>query len=196
MKIKLLLLIFILVASSGYGQKKKKSAQLVIPMVNVVDKPIVDWISYPTDTTTVGLNIQTLTCQIKSKLPLQRIEIMVNGLSTDVYTNSDLSPAAGQNNYMQLIERTVTLRTGSNIIEVIAENTKGIRNESIRRVVVDPSKIAMVRNKNDQTPPMVYLSNPSNIRNDQVIVYTSTIDCRLLEYELYGGSKREPKISS
>ncbi len=26
--------------------------------------------------------------------------------------------------------------------------------------------------------------------------YTSTIDCRLLEYELYGGSRREPKIIS
>jgi 23S rRNA G2445 N2-methylase RlmL len=26
--------------------------------------------------------------------------------------------------------------------------------------------------------------------------YTSKIDCRLLEYELYGGSRREPKISS
>ena len=26
--------------------------------------------------------------------------------------------------------------------------------------------------------------------------YTSKIDCRLFEYELYGGSKREPKIES
>ncbi len=175
MKIKLLVLIFILVASSSYGQKRKTTAQLVIPMVNVVDKPTVDWISYPTDTTTVGLNIQTLTCRVRSKLPLQRIEIMVNGLSTDVYTNADLIPAEGQNNYAQLIERTVTLRTGSNTIEVIAENTKGIRNESIRRVMVDPNSIAMVRNKNDQTPPMVYLSNPANIRNDHIILYEDGI---------------------
>jgi hypothetical protein len=174
MKLIVSILYFILVVSSGYSQKQR-SAQITIPGVTVVNTPVIEWISNPNDTTTVGVNLQTLTCQIKSKLPLQRIEIFVNGLSTDVYTLSDLSASKVENEYIQLIERTVTLRTGNNIVQIVAENNKGIKSESTRRVLVDPTMISMVRNKKDQTPPMVYLSNPVNIRNDYVVIYADMI---------------------
>jgi hypothetical protein len=162
------------VASFATAQKRK-GAELVIPRVEVVDKPSFEWVSYPGDTTVVGLTIQTLTCKVKSKLPLQRIEIIVNGLSTDVYTSADLAPAIAQNNYEQHIERTINLRSGSNSVQIIAENVKGIKTEGFRRVIVDPKSISIARNKSDQTPPMVYVSNPSNIRNDMVVVYDDMI---------------------
>jgi len=174
MKVLFTIISFVLVMSSGYCQKKR-NAQITIAGVKVVDTPVIDWIDYQKDTTTVGLNIQTLSCQVKSRLPLQRIEIIVNGLSMDVYTVSDLTNSKVESNYVQLIERTVTLRTGSNIIQLIAENDKGIKKESSRRIIVDPNQIAMVRNKNDQTPPMIYLSNPANIRNDYVVIYAETM---------------------
>ena len=126
MKRNLVLLLFTLMVISVSVAQKRKGAQITIPKVDVVDYPTIEWLNYPTDTTTVAHNIQTLSCQVKSRLPLKRIEILVNGLSSDVYTSSDFSAAIGQNKYQQIIERTLTLRTGANIIQFIAENTKQV----------------------------------------------------------------------
>ena len=157
------------------AQKKKKGAQLTIPNVVVVDVPSIEWTSYPQDTTVVAQNIQTFSLIVKSRLPLQRIEVKINGLTTDVYSPEDFAKAVGQNKYEQLIERTITLRTGSNTMLLIAENNKGIKKESSRRIVVDPSQITVMRNKKDQSAPMVYLSSPSNIKNERVTVFEDII---------------------
>ena len=174
LKPKLSILFFLIAITVGIGQKKK-SGQIILPNVVVVDYPVIEWINYQADTTVVGLNIQALTSRINSRLQLQRIEILVNGISTDVYTSSDFSDAIDRNNYHQVIDRTLTLRTGFNTIQIIAENIKGIRKESLRRVVVDPNQISLMRNKKDQTPPMIYVSNPSNIKNDHVVIYEDII---------------------
>ena len=174
LKPKLSILFFLIAITVGIGQKKK-SGQIILPNVVVVDYPVIEWINYQADTTVVGLNIQALTSRINSRLPLQRIEILVNGISMDVYTSSDFSATISQNKYEQVIDRTLTLRTGFNTIQIIAENIKGIRKESLRRVVVDPNQISLMRNKKDQTPPMIYVSNPSNIKNDHVVIYEDII---------------------
>jgi hypothetical protein len=154
-----------------YGQRNKNKNQLTLPKVEVVDTPFIEWTSYSKDTTVVGLNIQTFSCKVKSRLPLQGIEVKINGLTTDVYSPEDFTSAVGQNKYDQLIERTVTLRTGSNIILIIATNNKGVKKESFRRVVVDPTKISVLRNEKDHNGPMIYVSDPANIRNDYAAVY-------------------------
>ncbi|MBL7873074.1 MAG: caspase family protein [Cyclobacteriaceae bacterium] len=174
MKPILSIILIALVASSAFCQKQR-NAKITIPFVTVVDKPVIEWVSYPNDTTRVGLNIQTLSCRVNSKLLLQRIEILVNGLSTDVYKSNDFTTTKSENSYVQLIERTVTLRTGSNLVQLIVENEKGIKSESTRKIIVDPTLITLVRDKNDQTPPMIYLSNPANLRNDRVVVYSEVI---------------------
>lgn len=169
-----LLLFFLLTSLAVVGQKKKHN-QVSLPRVDVVDVPAIEWVSYSQDTTVVGLNIQTFTSLVKSRLPLQRIEVKINGLTTDVYSPEDFSSAIGQNKYEQFIERTVTLRTGSNIILIIAENNKGIKKESSRRVVVDPTQISELRNVKDHTGPMIYVSAPDNMRNEYAIVYEDLV---------------------
>lgn len=172
---RLTLLSLFLFLSLATTAQKKRGAQITIPKVDVVDIPVIEWISYPSDTTTVGLNIQTFTTVVKSRLPFKRIEVKINGLTTDVYEATDFSPAVGEHKYEQLIERTVTLRTGSNIIAVQAENSKSIVHENFRRVIVDPNQISVLRDKKDQTPPMIYVSSPGNIKNDYVNVYEELI---------------------
>lgn len=167
-----LMIILAITVAESFAQKKK-SNQVTIQHVEVIDTPVIEWESFRGDTT-VGMNVQIFSCRIKSKLPFQRIEVKVNGLTTDVYGAKDFSSGqAGK--YEQLIEPSITLRTGTNSIQVLAENDKGITKESTRSVVVDPAKIAVLRNQKDQTPPMIYLSTPSNIREDRVVVYEQMV---------------------
>ena len=123
---KTLFLVLMVVATTAVAQKKRAN-QVTLPKIDVVDIPVVEWSSYPQDTTMVGLNIQTFSSLVKSRLPLRRIEVKINGLTTDVYAPEDFSSAVGKNKYEQLIERTVPLRTGSNIILIVAENDRGIK---------------------------------------------------------------------
>lgn len=157
------------------AQKKNRGNQVTIPKVEVVDVPSIEWVSYLNDTTIVGQNIQTFSCLVRSRLPLQQIEVKINGITSDVYSQVDFSKAIGVNKYEQIIERTVTLRTGSNSVFVVATNDKGIRKESLRRVIVDPTQISVLRNSKDQTPPMIYISNPSNIKQDYTLEYNDMV---------------------
>ncbi len=153
----------------SYGQKKNQST---IPKVTIVDKPEIEWISYPKDTANiVGTNIQTFSAIVRSRLPLLRVEIKVNGITSDFYEVADFSPSVKENQYEQLIERTITLRTGSNSILIIANNTHSIKTESVRRIIVDPSQISVLRSSKDHSPPMIYVSSPTNIKADHVVVY-------------------------
>lgn len=145
-----------------------KKNQLTIQRVNVVDKPRFDWISYPTDSMVVGQNIQKFSCVIKSRLPLLKIEVKVNGITLDVYKIGDFSPAVAENSYEQTIERSVTLRTGFNTISITAENVRNIKQEGSRKIIVDPNQIATLRNEKDITPPMIYISSPSNLTNKDI----------------------------
>jgi hypothetical protein len=163
-----LIIVLTLTAIGSFAQKKK-SNQVTLQHVEVIDVPVIEWESFRSDTT-VGMNVQTFSCRIRSKLAFDRIEVKVNGLTTDVYTANDFAPGE-PGKYEKLIEPSITLRTGTNSIQVLAENSKGIKKESLRTVIVDPAKIAILRNQKDQTPPMIYLSTPSNIREDRVVVY-------------------------
>ena len=167
-----LMIILTLSVFSSFAQKKK-SNQVTLQHVEVIDVPVIEWTSFRGDTT-VGMNVQIFSCRVTSKLPFQKIEVKVNGLTTDVYTAKDIETGRS-GKYEKLIEPSITLRTGTNSILVLAENSKGIKKESLRTVVVDPSKIAVLRNEKDQTPPMIYLSTPSNIREDHVVVYEQMV---------------------
>lgn len=168
------ILLLLVVGTQGFAQKGKKN-HLTILGVGVVDKPSIEWVSYLTDSAVVGLNIQTVSCLVHSRLPLTKIELRINGITSDVYQSGDFSSEIAPNTYAQKIERTVTLRTGYNTILVKAENVKGIVQESVRKVVVDPNQIATLRNKDDKTPPMIYVSNLANSRNDVLQVFEGVV---------------------
>lgn len=169
-----LLALLVLMTGTSLAQKKK-SNQVTLPVVKVVDRPSIGWLTYEKDTTVVGTNIQTFSCLIKSRLPLRKIEVLANGIITDVYGVNDFLKAVEEHKYEQPIELTVTLRTGSNTLLVRATNDYGVVVESLRRVVVDPNQIATLRNEKDRTPPMIYVSNPANINYDYVRVYEDII---------------------
>jgi hypothetical protein len=154
---------------------QKKGNTVRVADVKVMNKPAVTWLNYPLDSTVVGTNIQTFSCLITSKLPLAKVETRINGIISDVYGHADFSRAVRENLYEQVVERTVTLRTGANVITLSVTNSRGVTIESTRRVIVDPSQISLLRNEKDLTAPMVYLSAPSNIREDIVYVYDDLV---------------------
>ena len=108
-------------------------------------------------------------------MPLQKIEVLANGVTTDVYGVNDFAKAVEEHKYEQPIELTATLRTGSNTLMVRVTNDHGVVQESVRKVIVDPNQIATLRNEKDRTPPMIYVSNPANINYDYVRVYEDLI---------------------
>ena len=155
------------------AQKNKAT----IPQVTVIDQPEIEWVTFPKDTVNiVGSNIQTFTAIVKSRLPLNTVEIRVNGIQSDLYGKNEFAPAVKLNRYEQVIERTITLRTGVNTISINATNTKNILYGSSRKVTVDPSQITLLRSGNDHNAPMIYVSNPTNIsKADRVTTYTDML---------------------
>ncbi len=171
---KLTLFLFLLsITVFSLAQKKN---QLLIPKINVVDKPVIQWVTYPKDTINlVASSIQTFSVLIKSRLPLHLLEIRINDKSTDFYKASDFSQAVSANRYEQVIEPTSTFRTGLNTIIIVVTNTSGTRVESSRKVLVDPNQISILRNKKDQNAPMILVSDPANIKEDRVVIYQDNI---------------------
>lgn len=159
---------------SSFGQSRKSGGKL--EGVTVVDTPVIEWLSYPDDTINlVSLNLQKLSTKVKSRLPFARVEIKVNGIVTDVYGTEDFSSAIAPNQYEELIERTLTLRTGINTIELSVTNTRNIEKRASRKVKVDPSQITVLRSEKDVNAPMIYVSSPVNLREDQVILYQEVV---------------------
>lgn len=161
------------IAVFSFGQKKN---QLVIPKIVVVDKPTIEWMTYPKDTINlVGSSLQTFSILVKSRLPLNLVEVMINDKSTDYYKPSAFSPPVSTNRYEQVIEPTSALRTGLNSITVIVINSTGTRIESTRKVLVDPNLISILRNKKDRNAPMILVSDPANVKEDRVVIYQDHI---------------------
>lgn len=154
---------------------QQKSGKVAVSKLEVVDRPNIVWLNYKSDTVTVASSVHTIETLVKSRLALKRVEVTVNGLATDIYSEKDFKEAVGENKFEQPIEPTVTLRNGVNAIVVTAENKSGIMQKSTRIVIVDPSKISVYRNEKDQSPPMIYVSNPANIKNDFVLIYEDYI---------------------
>ncbi|QLH31919.1 MAG: hypothetical protein HWD62_05265 [Cyclobacteriaceae bacterium] len=165
----LLGLLMVGVVQYNFGQSKNGGK---LSAVTVVDRPIIEWANFPQDTINlVGLNIQKVSAVVKSRLPLSRIEFKVNGVITDVYDRKDFSPSKGQNKFEEFIERTLTLRTGINTIELTVTNIQNTYSTSSRKLKVDPNQITLLRSEKDVNAPMIYVSAPSNIRDDMVVLY-------------------------
>ncbi len=172
-------LVFLLIALTGFtgntfGQSKKKGGRL--NAVTVVDTPVVEWLSYPNDTVNlVALNLQKLSAKVKARLPIERVEIKVNGIVSDIYEATDFAGAIAPNQYEELIERTLTLRTGLNTVEIVVVNTQNIETKSSRKIRVDPTQIPVLRSEKDVNAPMIYISTPANIREDRVVLYQELV---------------------
>lgn len=172
------LLLALTVPSFGWAQSKKKN-QTSLPKVNVVDKPTVEWVNYANDSTSVAQNIQVMSAVIKSRVPLLRVEVKLNGITQTVYEGSDFNKTlVGENRYEKHIEPSLSLRNGLNTILVIATNDKDVKTEASRRVVVDPTLISVLRSEKDHNPPMIYVSEPSTIRDDKATIYQESIQLR------------------
>lgn len=166
----LIILTCITVASFSQGKSSRASVNL-----HVVNKPVVVWSDFPKDTAVVSSGIQAFSTVIKSRLPLDKVEIRVNNILTDAYQKSDFAPAIEPNRYEQKIVPTLTLRNGMNNVQFLVKNTEGVEITSGKIVYFDPTKISTLRNEADKNAPMIYVSNPSNIRNDYVLMYEDMV---------------------
>ena len=92
-------------AIDGIAQKKKNN-EVTLQNVEVIDMPVIQWESFRSDTT-VGMNVQIFSCRIRSRLPFNRIEVKVNGLTTDVYAAKDLAGGTDGHKYEKLIEPSI-----------------------------------------------------------------------------------------
>jgi Caspase domain/Glucodextranase, domain B len=174
MKQNILLTIFFLVTMMAMAQKKN---QVKIAKIEVLDRPVIVWVNYPKDTTEIAQNIQVLSAVIKSRVPLRRIEIRLNGITSEVYDAADFSKPLAPDQYEQSIEPSLAFRTGINSIVITAINSKGITAEGSRRVIVDPNKISILRSEKDHSNPMIFVSDPVN-QKEYVVVYSDGISLK------------------
>ena len=175
----LLLLLGLLSMPTVVSAQAKKKNQAVLARVNVVDKPVVEWVNYSRDSTSVAQNIQVLSAVIKSRVPMLRVEVKLNGITQSVYEGADFNKTlVTENRYEKHIEPSLSMRNGLNTILIIATNDKDIKTEASRRVIVDPALISVLRSDKDHSPPMIYVSEPSTIRDDRTTIYQESIQLR------------------
>jgi Caspase domain/Glucodextranase, domain B len=168
-------LVIILTLAVVFPAVAQKKSKLVIPYLAVNDVPTVEWISYPKDTTLVSQNVQTLTSKVHSRLPLVSVSLQLNNVMVDQLGVNDFSKPIAENVYEQLLEKSLTMRTGYNTITLTSKNNKALTSVITKVVKVDPSLISVLRDEKDLAGPMVYISNPPNIREEYVKVFEDMV---------------------
>ncbi len=168
--------LFLLLAITATAQNKN---QVTIPKVTVIDYPTVEWVNYPKDSTAVAQNTQLLSAVIKSRLPLSRVEVKLNNITLSVYEGADFEKTmVGEHRYEKHIEPSLSMRNGMNSIQIIATNDRSFKKEETRRVIVDPTLITVLRSEKDHNAPMIYVSDPGNIRDDRTTVYQESVSLK------------------
>jgi Caspase domain/Glucodextranase, domain B len=177
-KILSLTTLLLLIITFSFAQSGKKN-QVTLSKVTVIDYPTVEWINYPKDSTAVAQNTQVMSAVIKSRLPIKRVEVKLNNITMSVYEGADFDKTmVGENRYEKHIEPSLSMRNGFNTIHVIATNDKEFKKEEARRVIVDPNLITVLRSEKDHNAPMIYVSDPGNIRDDHTTVYQESVSLK------------------
>jgi hypothetical protein len=113
----------------------KKLANSVIPVIN--------WITPTAETNYAGEQKYKIKFEIESATPIKNITITIKESSESVSRGMlNIQPATDEEKHKSVVEKNVTLMDGENIIEIVAENTDGVKTVSHRSVRVGTTGIA------------------------------------------------------
>lgn len=113
----------------------KKLANSVIPVIN--------WITPTAETNFAGEQKYKIKFEIESSAPIKNIQITIKEAPESASRGMlNIQPATEEEKHRSVIEKNVTLMDGDNVIEIVAENTDGVKTVSYRSIRVGTTGIA------------------------------------------------------
>ncbi|HTH58410.1 MAG TPA: caspase family protein [Cyclobacteriaceae bacterium] len=113
----------------------KKLANSVIPVIN--------WITPTAETNFAGEQKYKIKFEIESATPIKNITITIKESAESVSRGMlNIQPATEEEKHKSVVEKNVTLMDGENVIEIVAENTDGVKTVSHRSVRVGTTGLA------------------------------------------------------
>ena len=152
----------------------KKATSSVIPVIN--------WITPTAESNYAGDTKYKIKFEVESSTPLKSITIMIKEtLEMGSRGMLSIEPSTESEKHRSVVEKNLTLMDGDNVIEIVAENTDGVKTVSHRTVRVgttamaDASKldrsdyaILFTTNDYDNWPDLVNPVNDGRIIADEL----------------------------
>lgn len=114
---------------------QKKLANSVIPIIN--------WITPVAETNYAGEQKYKIKFEIESSTPLKNIQIIVKEAPESASRGMiNIQPTTEEEKHKSVVEKNVTLMDGDNIIEIIAENSDGVKTVSHRSIRLGTTGLA------------------------------------------------------
>lgn len=105
--------------------------------------PVISWVTPVAETSYVGDAKYKITFIIESASPLKNITIIIKDSPESTSRGmQSIQPATEAEKHKSVIEKTLTLMDGLNVIEIIAENVDGTKTVSHRTITVGSSSLA------------------------------------------------------
>ncbi|MBI1768725.1 MAG: caspase family protein [Bacteroidetes bacterium] len=113
----------------------KKLANAVIPVIN--------WITPTAESNYTGEQKYKIKFEIESSTPLKNIQITIKEAPESASRGMiNIQPATEEEKHKSVIEKSITLMDGNNVVEIIAENMDGVKTVSQRTIRVGTTGLA------------------------------------------------------
>ncbi len=113
----------------------KKVASSIIPVIN--------WITPTAESNYAGEAKYKIKFEIESSSPLKNITITIKETPESGSRGMlSIEPTTEEEKHKSVIEKNITLMDGNNVIEIVAENTDGVKTVSQRTVTVGTTALA------------------------------------------------------
>ena len=113
----------------------KKLANSVIPVIN--------WITPTAETNYAGEQKYKIKFEIESSAPIKNIQIIIKEAPESASRGMlNIQPTTEEEKHKSVVEKSLTLMDGNNIIEIVAENMDGVKTVSQRSIRVGTTGLA------------------------------------------------------
>ncbi|MBS1544717.1 MAG: caspase family protein [Bacteroidetes bacterium] len=105
--------------------------------------PVVNWITPIAETNYVGEPKYRIKFEIESNSPIKNISIVVKeNAESGSRGMMNIAPATEEERHKSVVEKSITLMDGNNLIEIIAETADGVKTVSQRTIKVGTTALA------------------------------------------------------
>lgn len=105
--------------------------------------PVINWITPTAESNYAGEAKYKIKFEIESSTPLKNISIIIKENPTSSSRGMlNIQPATEEEKHKSVVEKSLTLMDGNNVVEIVAENMDGVKTVSQRTIRVGTASLA------------------------------------------------------
>ncbi len=143
--------------------------------------PVINWVTPIPETSYVQDNKFKIRVEFASVTPLKNITISIKETIETASQGTLAIHPEGQEQYNSVVEKSLTLMDGENLLEIIAENVDGVKTISMRKVHVGSASLANATKLNRTDYALIFATDNYDNWSDLV---NPVFDSRTIAEEL------------